>query len=108
MMKHRASLTLLLTISCLLFSAFPAIAGEWKQTEDEQWQYIQDNGEKATGWLELEDGLYYLDEDGNRYSGRWVKDNGAWYYLDEDGLLVKDGWVDNYYVGEDGKLEKKR
>ncbi len=59
-MKHRASLTLLLTISCLLFSAFPAIAGEWKQTEDEQWQYIQDNGEKATGWLELEDGLYYL------------------------------------------------
>lgn len=107
-MKHRISLTLFLTISCLLLGAFPALAGEWQKTEEDQWQYIQDDGEPAVGWLELEGKRYYLDENGCRKCEYWQKDDGAWYYLDEDGVLVTDSWVDNYYVGEDGKMEKKR
>ncbi len=107
-MKHKTGLTLVVMISCLLFSSFPSMAGEWQQTEEEQWQYIQDDGEKAIGWLTLEDGRYYLDENGIRWSNRWVRDDGAWYYLDEDGIMATECWVDNYYVGSDGKMVKIR
>lgn len=107
-MKHKKGLTLVLSLVCLLLGAFPALAGEWQQTEDGQWQYIQDDGSKATGWLELDGKHYYLDEKGNRKSDYWLKTDGAWYYLDENGVMVTDAWVDNYYVDADGKYEKKR
>ena len=76
-----------LAFACSLLSVFPALAGEWRQTEDKEWQYIQDDGTKATGWLEV---------DGNRY------------YLDEDGVMAKNTWIDNYYVDSTGRFEKKR
>ena len=107
-MKHKTSLVLILTFFCLLLSVFPAFAGEWQQAEEGQWQYIQDDGSLATGWLELDGKRYYLDDNGNRKSEYWQKDSGGWYYLDEDGVLVTNDWVDNYYVGSDGRLEKKR
>ena len=107
-MRQRAGLTLVLTITCLLLSAFPALAGEWHKTEEDQWQYIQDDGTKATGWLELDGKRFYLDEDGNRKSDYWLKDDGFWYYLDEDGVMAANTWVDNYYVDKTGRFEKKR
>lgn len=107
-MRRKTGLTLVLTITCLLLSAFPSMAGEWHKTAEGQWQYIQDDGSNATGWLELDGDCYYLDEDGNRKSDCWHKEDGAWYYLDEDGVLAKNTWVDNYYVDETGKYEKKR
>lgn len=100
--------SIVLTTACLLLGAFPSMAGEWIETEDEEWQYIQDDGTPATGWLEVDDETYYLDEDGNRKSNYWLKYEGDWYYLDEDGVLASDTWVDNYYVDEDGRMEKKR
>ncbi len=99
---------MVLTITCLFLSALPVMAGEWQQTEDEQWQYIQDDGTPAIGWLELDGKRYYLDEMGNRKSDYWLKDGGAWYYLDGDGVMAADTWVDNYYVDETGRFEKKR
>ena len=107
-MKRKAEFTLVLTLICILLSAFPAMAGDWRQTRDDQWQYIQDDGTKATGWLELDGDRYYLDDKGNRKSDYWLKDDGSWYYLDEDGILATDTWVDNYYVDETGKMIKKR
>lgn len=107
-MKYKTGLTLVLTITCLLLSAFPAFAGTWRHTEDDQWQYIQDDGTLATGWLELDGDRYYLDNNGNRKSDYWLKDDGAWYYLDEDGVMAANTWVDNYYVDETGRFEKKR
>lgn len=65
-MKKKAGLTLILTILCFLMSAFPAMAGEWHKTAEDQYQYIKDDGTKATGLLELKDGTYYLDDKGNR------------------------------------------
>lgn len=107
-MRQKTGITLVLTITCLLLSAFPAMAGEWRKTTEAQWQYIQDDGSVATGWLDLDGDRYYLDEKGNRKSNCWQKEDGAWYYLGEDGVMVKDTWVDNYYVDEDGRFEKKR
>lgn len=107
-MKRKAGLTLLLTLTCLMLSAFPALAGEWRETDQGQWQYIQDDGSKATGWVESDDNYYWLDDKGNRKSNYWVRDDGEWYYVDEDGILVTDSWVDNYYVDKEGKMTKKR
>ena len=97
-----------LAFACSLLSVFPALAGEWRQTEDKEWQYIQDDGTKATGWLEVDGNRYYLDENGNRKSDYWYKEDGAWYYLDEDGVMAKNTWIDNYYVDSPGRFEKKR
>ena len=82
-MKKKAGLTLILTILCFLMSAFPAMAGEWHKTAEDQYQYIKDDGTKATGLLELKDGTYYLAalqrrlvflrrgwSDGHRHLGR--------------------------------------
>ena len=107
-MRQRAGLTLILTITCVLLGAFPVMAGEWLQTDEEQWQYIQDDGSKATGWLQLEDDYYYLDDTGNLKSDYWLKNDGSWYYFDENGVMVKDTWVDNYHVDKTGKMDKKR
>jgi glucan-binding YG repeat protein len=106
-MKRATGFTLIFIISCLL-SVFPAFAGDWKQTDEDEWQYILDDGSKATGWLELDGHYFYLDSDGNRNEDRWIKDKGSWYYLAEDGILATDQWVDNYYVDTQGKMMKKR
>ena len=107
-MKKKTGAALALAFACSLLSVFPALAGEWRQTEDKEWQYIQDDGTKATGWLEVDGNRYYLDENGNRKSDYWYKENGSWYYLDEDGVMAKNTWIDNYYVDSTGRFEKKR
>lgn len=107
-MKQTKTAVAAMLLICSLLNAFPAMAGEWHQTEDKQWQYIQDDGTKATGWLEVDGKRYYLDENGNRKSDYWYKDDGAWYYLDENGIMAKNTWIDNYYVDNTGRFEKKR
>ena len=79
-MKKKAGLTLILTILCFLMSAFPAMAGEWHKTAEDQYQYIKDDGTKATGLLELKDGTYYLDDKGNRKTSYWLRYKGDWYF----------------------------
>lgn len=107
-MKHKALLACILSIACLFVSAFPAFAGEWIETTDEQWQYIEDDGEMVIGWLQLEENHYYLDENGCRINGRWAKISRYWYYFDEEGCLAKDTWIDNYHVDSEGKKDKVR
>ncbi len=107
-MKKKAGLTLILTILCFLMSAFPAMAGEWHKTAEDQYQYIKDDATKATGLLELKDGTYYLDDKGNRKTSYWLRYKGDWYFFGEDGQMATDTWVDNYHVGEDGQMDKMR
>ena len=106
--EEKAGLTLILTILCFLMSAFPAMAGEWHKTAEDQYQYIKDDGTKATGLLELKDGTYYLDDKGNRKTSYWLRYKGDWYFFGEDGQMATDTWVDNYHVGEDGQMDKMR
>lgn len=107
-MKRKAFLTLLMAISCLFLTAFPSFAGEWVEREEEQWQYIDDDGIILTGWLKLGEERFYLDDEGYRISGRWAKISRYWYYFDEDGVLATSMWVDNYHVDADGKKDKAR
>lgn len=107
-MKNQTGLTLAFAITCLFLTAFPAFAGEWEQVEEDQWQYIQDDGTKAVGWLEIDEKSYYFDEEGNRKSDCWKTRNGYWYHLGEDGVVETNTWVDNYYVDKKGRFTKMR
>lgn len=34
----------------------------------------------------------------------WQETDGRWYYYDHLGYIVKNSWIDNYYVGADGAM----
>lgn len=59
----------------------------------------------ANGWVQNEsDWCYY--NNGSIVSNEWVSYNGDWYYLNENGIMATNRWIDNYYVGVDGKMLK--
>lgn len=95
-------------LSCILFimSAFPAFAGSWVN-EDGKYRYYNEDNDLVTGWIEDDDHLYYTDSNGYRKTG-WTKIDRSWYYFDEDGVMAADCWIDNYYVGSNGKWTKTR
>lgn len=107
-MKKTLFRTIILSVFCMLLASFPAFAGEWIEETDDQWRYIEDDGSYATGWLDIDDERYFFDEDGYRQDDVWKKEGRYWYYLQEDGTMAANTWVDNYYVDETGRFEKKR
>ena len=108
MMRHRILLTLILAFTCLFLSAAPAFAGEWIEAEDEQLQYIDDEGDLVIGWCDIGEDRYYFDREGYLVCGRWSKISRYWYYFDEDGILATDTWIDNYHVNEEGQKDRSR
>ena len=61
----------------------------------------------ATPHWDLEDNEWvYLDRNGDRVTDEWKKSNGQWYYLDESGYMARDMIIedddDKYYVDENG------
>lgn len=58
------------------------------------------------GWTE-EDGItVFYDEDGDLVTDSWKKEGDGWYYLNEEGHVSLNQKIDDYYVGEDGKMVK--
>ena len=47
-------------------------------------------------WIEFSDGTYPINT--------WKKIDGKWYNFDKKGYMVKNSWVGDYYVGNDGVL----
>ncbi len=79
----------------------------WKKVENE-WTVVNKSGNPISGWISYDDDIYYLDKNGVMKTG-WLRISGTWYYLDEeDGKLVRDKWIDNYYVNSDGEKTKTR
>lgn len=92
------------------------------QNRDGKWYYLSDNGDMQTGWLQDQRQWYYLGADGaaltgwNTIDGKtyfmndqcailygWWVIGGKWYYFDTNtGALVRDAWVDGYYINQDG------
>ncbi len=82
----------------------------WVQNEDGSWNFLNNDGTKATGWVKSPaSGLwYYMDSEGKMMSNGWIKDNGAWYYLQESGAM-KTGWLNDkgtwYYLQASGAMK---
>ena len=89
-------------------------------SENGNWVYYDNSGNRHKGWIQTKDGYYYMDpssgvmlkgfqkidgkwyyfsSDGLMQTG-WIKDEGKWYYCLEDGVLVQENWLkvgDNYF-----------
>ena len=112
----------LITAAALaIFSAVPAMAGEWKYN-DVGWYYEYDNGSYAsngivevegekycfdangymvTGWTLSKGARQYWNSDDRMPAGCWIQDGGRWYRLNEDNSM-RTGWYtegnDQYYL----------
>lgn len=111
-------------LSCLWLGVAPAMAKDVWQQKNGEWYFYQlpdtENAESGAaaasetaetaetktlasynGWLQAgEDSWYYLVD--SRMMTGWITDGGKWYALGDDGIMLKNQWVGNFYVGEDG------
>ena len=105
----------------------------WKK-EGKTWYYLNDEGtpvkNKWVGnyWLGadgkmatnawVDNKYYYVDENGlwdknkkridpvptGQHTG-WVRSGSTWYYFSSEGRLVKNKWIGNYWLADDGHME---
>lgn len=72
------------------------------QTADGKKYYLDGEGKMAEGWFVYGDDWYYAGPTGELQTG-WVMDKpGCYYYLDGEGRLLRDAWVDGYWVDSTG------
>lgn len=62
--------------------------------------YFRANGAMAVGWTQIEGKWYYFNSYGNKVKNCWIGN----YYMKEDGSMAVNEWVDGdrYYVGNNG------
>ena len=80
----------------------------WLKDENGDWYYLNDLGVMAKGWFKDNNGEWYMF---HRITGKmmtgWVKDiDENWYYLNDNGGMKHDVYVDGYYLGANGAVEK--
>ena len=66
---------------------------------------VEEQTETILGWNETHD--MYTKEDGTFALG-WQEIDQEMYYFNEQGILQCDQWIDNHYVGLDGKMAKNQ
>ena len=111
-------------LSCLWLGAAPAMAKDvWKQVNGEWYFYLEADTETAessaaadteaagtseaktlsayNGWMQADTESWYYFVDSRMMTG-WITTGGKWYALGDDGIMLKNQWVGNFYVGEDG------
>ena len=68
----------------------------WHLYED-NWYYIQDNGDYTVDWKYVDGYWYYFNQDGCMMTG-WEHVDGYWYYFNQNGCMIT-GWknVDGYW-----------
>ncbi len=123
-MKNKALAIGLILISLTQTQTNTAKAQSWEEYEG-KWYYKQDDGEYAKNtWI---DG-YYINQEGTMQTNAWTPDgyyvgedgkweeniktgwnknqNGKWTYIDpETKSIIKNSWIGNYYVGENGIMQ---
>ena len=105
----------------------------WKK-EGKDWYYLNDEGTPVKNkwignyWLGadgkmatnawVDNKYYYVDENGlwdknkkridpvptGHHTG-WVRSGSTWYYFSSEGKLVKNKWIGNYWLADDGHME---
>lgn len=60
------------------------------------------------GWMTEDGAQVYYDADGYLVTDSWRKNGEDWYYLGEEGQVTYNQKIDDYYVGNDGKMVKEQ
>lgn len=69
----------------------------------EETYYVKADGTMAVSeWRNLDNVWYFFGKDGSMVKNGWKYINGAWYYFKE-GKMQENCWIDDSYVGADGK-----
>ena len=84
----------------ILSAGMPILADETEVQE-----LVEEQTETTLGWNETHD--MYTKEDGSFAIG-WQEIDQEMYYFNESGILQCDQWIDNHYVGFDGKMAKNQ
>ena len=72
------------------------------------WYYMNlDSGVMQTGFLIENNEEYFLESSGVMAIG-WKFIDGNWHYFKENGLMVKDVYIDGYYINSDGIYRNKK
>jgi len=131
MFKRQKIAAVILTASMVFsFMGFDTLAASsrgWNQNDDQEWYYVDTNGDLVTGWQDISGKRYYFNDDGimqtdwQNIEGKWYyfnangtmqtgwqKLSGKWYYFDADGAMLK-GWqkISNkwYYFDASGVMK---
>ena len=84
----------------ILSAGMPILADETEVQEP-----VEEQTETTLGWNETHD--MYTKEDGSFAIG-WQEIDQEMYYFNESGILQCDQWIDNHYVGLDGRMAKNQ
>ena len=90
----------LIPMFMILSMGMPILAEETEVQEP-----VVEQTETTLGWNETHD--MYTKEDGSFAIG-WQEIDQEMYYFNESGILQCDQWIDNHYVGFDGKMAKNQ
>ena len=90
----------LIPMFMILSMGMPILADETEVQEP-----VVEQTETTLGWNETHD--MYTKEDGSFAIG-WQEIDQEMYYFNESGILQCDQWIDNHYVGFDGKMAKNQ
>ena len=90
----------LIPMLMILSASMPILADETEVQEP-----VVEQTETTLGWNETHD--MYTKEDGSFAIG-WQEIDQEMYYFNESGILQCDQWIDNHYVGFDGKMAKNQ
>lgn len=85
-----------------------ALVYTWfKDTQNNSWYYLGQDGEMYTGWQNISGKWYYLNPTrgtgyGVMYENTIVNIDGKYYAFQSDGSLVINAWFNGRYYGADG------
>lgn len=77
----------------------------WKTIQGKTY-YFNKKGYALVGMQVIGDNTYYFNSKGVRRTNKWIRVDGSKYYFGADGKMVRNAWVGDVYLGDDGKQIK--
>lgn len=102
-MKKQIIIAMAMTATLGIFGPSVQSEAKWKADSYGRWYTISSSPGYAVGWKTIGKYTYYFNN--NKYAATgWKLISKKWYYFDTKGRLVKNRWVDGYYLTSDGSM----
>ena len=78
----------------------------WLKTNGKWWYRHQDRTYTKSNFETISGQVYYFDVNGYMVTG-WRLINNQWYFFNGSGYMLKNQWVGNYYLQNDGTMANR-